>query len=95
MDIEEKLEELQRRIEKIEEAIDKLSTRVDGIDSFMQELVKRTENIAKSILGSKPSKEVLGAVLIVFGIFVLVFPQIVGYLLGALLVAEGIYTIVK
>jgi len=95
MDIEEKLNELLRRIEKIEETIDKLGTRVDGLDSFMQELVKKTENIARSIFGSKPSKEVLGAVLIVFGIFMLVFPQIVGYLLGALLVAVGIYTIVK
>jgi len=60
-----------------------------------EKIVKTTRSILRELFGIDVSDSVLAAIMIIFGVLFIAFPQLVGILLGVLFIIVGVLVIVR
>ncbi|MCD6156756.1 MAG: hypothetical protein J7J27_00130 [Euryarchaeota archaeon] len=60
-----------------------------------EKIVKTTRSILRDLFGIDVSDSVLAAIMIIFGVLFIAFPQLVGILLGVLFIIVGVLVILK
>jgi len=60
-----------------------------------EKIVKTTRSILRDLFGIDVSDSVLAAIMIIFGVLFIAFPQLVGILLGVLFIIVGVLVIVR
>ena len=60
-----------------------------------EKIVKTTRSILRDLFGIDVSDSVLAAIMIIFGVLFIAFPQLIGILLGVLFIIVGVLVIVR